>query len=71
MINRSFKTRLFSFWIVITLVLGVLVLPGGSAQALPSGVSDYFIPTSTQQIWDIFVDNDNNTVLVQARACVM
>ena len=67
MINRSLKTKFFSFWVAMTLVLGVLASPGGSAQALPSGVSDYFIPTTSQQVFSIFVDNDNNPVLVQAQ----
>ncbi len=47
--------------------MGVLALPGGSAQALPSGVSDYFIPTTSQQVFSIFVDNDNDPALVQAQ----
>jgi uncharacterized repeat protein (TIGR01451 family) len=64
------KTRLYrvgNLIVLLSMISGLLMIPNQSAQALPSGVSDYFIPTTSQQVFNIFVNNDNDPVLVQAQ----
>ena len=64
------NTRIFrvgNLLVLLTIISGLMMIPNQSAQGLPSGVSDYFIPTTSQQVFSIFVDNDNNPALDQAQ----
>jgi uncharacterized repeat protein (TIGR01451 family) len=60
MIAHKHTYHIPSLIIAMTMGLSLVAIPTQTSQAMASGISDYFIPTSTQQIWDIFVANDND-----------
>lgn len=59
MSTHTHSYRILSLVTVIAIVLSLAVIPTRTSLAMAAGISDYFIPTSTQQIWDIFEANDN------------
>lgn len=67
MVKNTRLNRVSNLLVLITMISGLIMIPNQSVQALPSGVSDYFIPTTSQQVFNIFVDNDNDPALVQAQ----
>jgi uncharacterized repeat protein (TIGR01451 family) len=60
MTQHSFIYRLMSLAICLAMILSLTAIPMQSAQAMASGISDFYIPTSSEQIMDIFIDNDND-----------
>ena len=60
MITHKHTYSILSLIITVTMGLSLVAIPNKTSQAMAAGISDYFIPTSTQQIWDIFVANDND-----------
>ncbi|MBN2257541.1 MAG: IgGFc-binding protein, partial [Anaerolineaceae bacterium] len=71
MMKRSTIFRILSLFIALTMALSFIALPTRPAQALAAGISDYYIPTSSGQIIDIFIENDNtdyygNPLIVEA-----
>jgi|GEM_PF-1329794 len=54
--------------ITISTLLVALVLPLNAVEAqTPSGYSEYYIPGGTEQLWDIYVNLDNDPVLLAAQ----
>ncbi|KPK95110.1 MAG: hypothetical protein AMJ88_02085 [Anaerolineae bacterium SM23_ 63] len=54
--------------ITITTLLVALILPLSTVEAqTPAGYSEYYIPGGTEQLWNIYVDLDNDPVLQAAQ----
>jgi hypothetical protein len=63
MITHKHIYRILSLMVAMTMGLSLLAIPTRTSQAMAAGISDYFIPTSSKQIMDIFVANDNDPVI--------
>ena len=56
------KLNIFS---VILLIFIVLLIPEFYCQAdISSGYQEYFVPGDEEQLWNLYVDNDNNPALI-------
>ena len=49
---------------LLSVILSALGLPQPAQAGIVTGLSEYYIPAEADQLWAIFVDNDNNPVLV-------
>jgi uncharacterized repeat protein (TIGR01451 family) len=72
MATKSVTYRILLLVVALALSLSLAALPTRTSQAMASGISDFYIPTSSGQIMAIFVDNDNTdgngaTLIDQAR----
>jgi uncharacterized repeat protein (TIGR01451 family) len=56
---HSVAYRILLLIIALTLALSIMALPTRTSQAMASGISDFYVPTSSGQIMAIFIDNDN------------
>ena len=62
--RRFFISHLSSPLILLITITTLLVVPLNTVEAqTPAGYSEYYIPGGTQQLWDIYVDLDNDPVL--------
>jgi uncharacterized repeat protein (TIGR01451 family) len=61
--QHSSAYRFLSLMVAMAMILSLTTLPNQSARAMASGISDFYVPTSSGQIMDIFIDNDNNPVI--------
>jgi uncharacterized repeat protein (TIGR01451 family) len=57
---KSVTYRILSVLVALAMAATLIVYPDRSVQALATGISDFYIPTSSEQIVDIFIDNDND-----------
>ncbi len=63
----SNRTKSLGKVLLIFLTLSLILIPLSPVQAaVPAGYSEYFIPGGTDQLWDIFEDNDNDPNLGEA-----
>ena len=61
--RRTFTYRSLLLVVALAMTLSLVAIPTRTSQAMASGISDYYIPTSSKQIMDIFVANDNDPAI--------
>ena len=59
MYAHSVTYRSLSLLVILALALSFTAIQTRTSLAMASGISDFYVPTSSGQIMAIFVDNDN------------